>query len=323
LSGTIDYYSYWGKTPECIVVSVNQNYLDSSNKSYLRWSDCDYSWQSGYPRKKGILFKDFINNELIPYIDKNYRTTSFKTIIGHSFTANYINFFLFDQEILFNAYISISPYYAKNSLDSLYSVLSIIKKPIYYFVAVGEKDLSGHIKSVNHFNKKFSKIKNSNFKYGFYQKKDNATHATIVNKSIPYAIEHIFEPYGAIFSKAQYKTLKKSDSSLNFLLKKYQFIKDVYGIILKIRLEDIETTFSVMSKKKEWDSMKTLGELALKLYPNEYIGYWIIAELEEHNKNYNSSLDYYNKGIEALKNSDCLNIEDFMKDVNRVKKKLK
>ncbi len=319
----IDYYSYWSKSPECIVVSIHQNYTDTVKKEFIRWLDCSYSWNTGFPKSKGILFKDFINKELIPHIDKTYRTTHFRGIVGHSFTANFINYFLFDSISNFDAYISISPYYAKKSLDSLKLVLNTINQPIFYFVAVGQNDLSGHIKSVKEFDKKFSKIKNTNFKYKFYKENTDATHSSIVPKSLPYAIDHIFSIFTSINTKSKYKAVKKSKNSLNYLLNKYKSIENIYGINIKIRLEDIEIVSDLIINKNEWNDLKTLADISFKLYPNEYIGYWIMAEYEAHNKNYRSSLLYYNEGIEMLKKSGCSNIEDFMKDVDRVKKKVK
>ena len=47
--------------------------------------------------------------ELMPYIEKTYRTEKFKVAVGHGITANFINYYLFKDIPLFNAYVSLSP----------------------------------------------------------------------------------------------------------------------------------------------------------------------------------------------------------------------
>ncbi len=54
-------------------------------------------------------FLNFISEELIPYIDKNYRTTPYKLLIGHSFGGLFVNHALVHRPEIFNDFISISP----------------------------------------------------------------------------------------------------------------------------------------------------------------------------------------------------------------------
>jgi len=57
----------------------------------------------------GRNFLRFIEKELIPYIDKNYKTKPFRTLIGHSLGGLLtINAYL-DKNSLFDAYIAIDP----------------------------------------------------------------------------------------------------------------------------------------------------------------------------------------------------------------------
>jgi predicted alpha/beta superfamily hydrolase len=64
-----------------------------------------YSPKDGSNEKFLLFFK----NELIPYIDNNYRTSDFKILCGQS-TSGLFTLFTFLQEPgLFNAYIAISP----------------------------------------------------------------------------------------------------------------------------------------------------------------------------------------------------------------------
>ncbi len=322
LNGTMDYYSFWDKTPECIIVSIDQNYLDTVENKYKRWIDCSYSSDSGLPKNKGIDFKKFISNELVPFIDSSYRTTDFRTIIGHSFTANYVNYFLLDKEPLFNGYVAISPYYASNGLDTLKTIVENLKKPIFYYVATGEKDLSGHIKSVSEFDKLFAKIDNENFVYEMFDmENNNATHYTIFPIAIPAAIEHLFSAYSPI-NENEFRRILKVDNKIDYLTERYANIKAIYGIEIPIRETDINTVAYAISKKKQWDQLKQIAELTIEIYPESYLGYWTMGEYFEKSGDFISALQKYELGFSKL-GDDILNIEDFQKDIDRVKDKLK
>ena len=54
-------------------------------------------------------FLDFIEKELIPYIEKNYPATSYKTFVGHSYGGIAVLNALFERPQLFNNYIAIDP----------------------------------------------------------------------------------------------------------------------------------------------------------------------------------------------------------------------
>lgn len=57
----------------------------------------------------GRSFLNFIEKELIPYIDKNYRTEPYRTLVGHSLGGLLTLNAYMDKNSIFNAYISIDP----------------------------------------------------------------------------------------------------------------------------------------------------------------------------------------------------------------------
>ena len=81
----------------------------------------------------GRNFLNFIEKELILYIDKNYRTEPFRTLVGHSLGGLLTLNSYMDKNSIFNAYISIDPSIwwdeemMKNKVDSISSI-SLNKK---------------------------------------------------------------------------------------------------------------------------------------------------------------------------------------------------
>ncbi len=54
-------------------------------------------------------FLKFLTGELIPFVNDNYRTTSFKSIIGFSASGQFVLYALLDQPEAFDTYIACSP----------------------------------------------------------------------------------------------------------------------------------------------------------------------------------------------------------------------
>ena len=81
----------------------------------------------------GRNFLNFIEKELIPYVDENYRTEPSRTLIGHSLGGLLTLNSYMDKNSVFNAYISIDPSIwwneemMKNKVDSISSI-SLDKK---------------------------------------------------------------------------------------------------------------------------------------------------------------------------------------------------
>ena len=100
VSGTVDYLSYWGDIPENLVVGIKQ--IDSRFKDSSIFDNVNNT-----PITSTANFYDFIVQELIPYLSKNYRASDFIIVLGQERTANFINFFLLKNDPLIRGYISI------------------------------------------------------------------------------------------------------------------------------------------------------------------------------------------------------------------------
>jgi predicted alpha/beta superfamily hydrolase len=55
-------------------------------------------------------FLRFIETEVVPFVDKNYRTAPYRTIAGHSLAGLFVVYALTERPDLFNAYIAASPH---------------------------------------------------------------------------------------------------------------------------------------------------------------------------------------------------------------------
>lgn len=88
-------------------------------------------------------FISFLEKELQPFIDKNYKTNSSKTIIGQSLGGLLATEILFRKPTLFNRYIIVSPslWWNKESLLSTkpLALSSDFRQQTFVYVAVGKE----------------------------------------------------------------------------------------------------------------------------------------------------------------------------------------
>ena len=90
-----------GRVPEMIIVGI-------SNTDRTR--DLSPTRIAGRPTSGGAdKFLDFIQNELIPTVEKNYRTQPYRVFAGHSLGGMLVLHTLFTRPSLFNSWIAISP----------------------------------------------------------------------------------------------------------------------------------------------------------------------------------------------------------------------
>lgn len=277
VAGNVDYFSYWEDMPESIVVGVMQG--------ELRYADCLYNDATSMPEETGADFFEFIGMELMPYIDKEFRTAKFVIGVGHDFTANFINYYLFKDPILFNGYINLSPDFAYGMEDNIAQRIPNIKSKVFYYLATGSNDIIDLKESSEILNRKLAPLKNSNFIY-HYDNFEDATHYSLVGRGIPNALEKIFTVYRAI-SKKEYSDvlLLPSTSPYDYLIDKYNVISDLFGITNNIRINDFLAVGTAAEKKKDWESLRKIGELARKQYPDKIIGHYYIGRYFEESGN--------------------------------------
>jgi predicted alpha/beta superfamily hydrolase len=301
------------KIPESIIVGIDQNYYDST-KVWARANDCNYNSKSAELQGKGIKFKEFIEKELVPYLIDKYKVGDYKVIAGHSFTASYPNFFLFDNSV-FNSYILLSPYLPESISQKIIDKLSNNNKFLSYYISTSEYDLSEHLKTIKKIDSTLTKIVfNPKTEYTFNNFKGE-THYSLINRSFPIALKAIFKDYQIITDKE----IEAEKDLLVYLKNKYTKIKKHYGINLSIREDDLDAIYWLAEEREDWNSLKEIGEFSVNIYPEYSDGYFMLSAVEEQNKNYEKALNLYQKGYEKL-TDDVLNKKDFYRHIERLKK---
>lgn len=276
VAGNVDYFSYWDDIPEAIVIGINQVGKRQADTYY---NDIQY-----FPSKSGKNFFDFIGAELFPFINRTYRTANFNVIVGHDLTANFANFYLFKDDPLFQAYVNLSPDLSPQMAGRLYQALGSTKSQKWFYLATASNDVKELRQSIEFLDHQLTSLENENLHYKF-DNFDKPFHYSLVAHAIPNALEKIFDAYKPI-SLEEYEELKVADKSpYDYLNKKYNTIKNLYGVNLQIRLNDFLAVGKALEFKENWDDLEKLGKLAMEQDPDSMLGsYYLAKSLEETGK---------------------------------------
>lgn len=273
VAGNVDYYSYWEEMPEAIVVGIMQG--------NSRDSDCAYDLTNNFPVESGANFFEFIGLELMPWLDKKFRTAPFVMAVGHELTANFINYYLFKDPPLFNGYIVLSPDFAPGLENLIGPRLEALPQRIFYYAATGSDDIKSIREVTQNLNTQLSSVNKDNITY-YYDDFEGASHYSVVGKAIPSALEQIFSVFRPITRKEFDEVLLKLDTPIfDYLDNKYKTIEGLFGFKTIIRENDIIAIASASERKNDLESLEKVAKLAQREYPDTVLGYYYLGKYYE------------------------------------------
>jgi predicted alpha/beta superfamily hydrolase len=285
--GALNYGAYWDDLPEVIIVGITQNKKDE------RYSDCTFDPETGLPEGKGERFFEFIGQELLPYIEKTYRIAPFKIIAGHDVTAGFLNFYLYKDQPIFNAYISLSPELPTQMEEIIPQRLSALNQQIFYYHAIADGDLKTTKERITQLDSAAATIKKPNLNYLFDNFK-GASHYSLVLHAIPDALYQFFGVYQPIsVSEFNEKIAILPLGYVKYLENKYEIIEKSFAIKMTIRINDFKAIEAAILKNKAYNELDALSNLAQKNYPKSMLADYELGLMFEKNGDNRKALKYY------------------------------
>ena len=172
MAGIVEQQAWGGMMPEMIIVGI-QNTNRTRDLTPTKTERMD----SGGADK----FLDFLEKEVIPLVEKNYRTQPFRIFAGHSLGGLMAVYAFVARPDLFNAYIAASPVlhwdndFVIKRAEEVFKQNKDWKKTM--FISIGDEP--DYVKGFNSFQDLLKKAKPKNFEYEFRQFKDE-NHASSV-----------------------------------------------------------------------------------------------------------------------------------------------
>lgn len=187
--------------PELIIVAIEntdrtRDFTPTNSLNYLDKEDITAFKSSG----KANDFMNFIEKELMPEINKSYRTASQNMIIGHSMGGLFALHCLLENPKLFNYYLLIDPswfwdhnYIGKRGKEIL-KKRTDLKARIFIGLANNFHEDKRHYQWGEEFYNLLKENKSPDLKVGFKYFEDEK-HLTITIPATYYGLRYIFKPY--------------------------------------------------------------------------------------------------------------------------------
>ena len=268
------FHSRFQGMPETPVVGIGP--LDRDP----RWEDCAYDERSGLPAEKGKQFFEFIGLEVIPYMVSRYNVAPFKMFVGYDITANFGNYYLFKEQSLFSAFISISPHLAPEMESRIPERLAAMEQPVFYHLIM-EGRTKEQDPQINLLHASMKQLDREGLSYHF-ERYEQADDLTVATYGISTAWERTFEIFKPI-SPEEYKTqiLASEEPVYAYLDKKNETIATLFGFRKPVELNDIKAIYAGCRKKEDFESLKPLSDLCKKEFPDTMLGFYFEGEYYE------------------------------------------
>ena len=316
--GNAKLFSHTDRAPKQIVVGIEM--------AESRLKDASFNEETGALTADSRSFMRFLKDELLPYIEGNYKTSPFVTIVANGIAANFITHLLKDNSPLFNSYVCINPTFSTAITKQMQSYdlnkLSTIDNTYYFYMNDSKfigQERQERVTALNTYLKTLD-IKNFNIKYDFTE--CSTSNISSIGEAIPRALDKIFEIYSGI-TKDEFETKIKDLSpadAITYLENKYIEIDYLFGANLGIREIDILAIESIIIEKENGDYLKIYGEMILNLYPYSPLGHYYLGRYYEAGKEYSKALQQYRLGYGKMDPADP-NADTFYKNVQRMLRK--
>lgn len=105
-AGTLDFLgSFAERMPEVILIGV----INTDRGRDLAPQTLDPAWRRDYPDSRAAAFLRFVTDELISWVDAQYRAAPYRVLVGHSFGGLFCVYAMTKRPEAFQAHIAISP----------------------------------------------------------------------------------------------------------------------------------------------------------------------------------------------------------------------
>jgi predicted alpha/beta superfamily hydrolase len=317
--GTVELLTESGIIPPVIIVGIESldrtRDLTPSNAGQNVYGG---TGNAGIPQSGGApRFLQFIESELIPFVESNFRTHPYRILEGHSLGGLFSTYVLMDKPELFDAFIVQSPalWWNKEEMTTkakeFYKSNMNLNKSVYFGIGGGDgwgmrQELIRYVEVV-----KENKPENFRWKHEEIGDEGHDDARILLNY---YGLKFVFSDLKAS------ENLLKNYSDEAFLIGEKHIINkygenarrpagDYFDIITKL-LEDENTLEAITVLKR-----------ASETYPKYAMLLNNLAQLYEQTNQIDKAIEAYKSGIKVSKKLKLGNEEGYQKEIDRLIKK--
>ena len=255
----------------------------------------------------------FIEKELIPFVESNYRANDYRILEGHSLGGLFAASAFMDNPDLFDGYIVMSPSFwwkgqeLTKEVPKFLEVHPELTNSLFFGVGVDEGGMTVLLKNyVDALEKKLPE----NLRY---QRKEfeGEGHMSSVLLSTYHGLKFIFSDM--LFPKSLYENY-----SDKVFLDHEQFIMNKYGQSAKQSAESYLNLAFALNDQERYSETITVLKRSVEAYSFDVGLMNFLAQTYEKNKDVDSAIATYKKAIETSKKYNYNREEEFENQIKRL-----
>ncbi len=298
----------WAGLPQSIIVGIPST---NRTRDFTPSRDINYSSESG----GGKQFANFIEKEVMMFVDSNYRTHPFRVLTGHSLGG----LFAIDQYLngnpSFNAYIIVAPslWWDEQKVLSILEEKESTKLPkgVPVFIGIGEQD--GMTPMAQQLYQLLS-INNADHAYAF-KAYENEGHMSAPMKTFYDGIKHVFSD--VVYDESKWENFTSKSFIEYNASNKYN-----YGSSVKQTGELYNKLANFLVDKSDYDGAITVLRMNVQDYPNYAFNHQDLAKAYALNGNIEQAIAEFNKAADIARNNNSSgqgNAVQYEKEINRLR----
>lgn len=307
--GAAEVLTRTGGMPPIIIVGI-----ESTNRSrdFTPTVDENRSESGGGPK-----FLSFIEKEVIPYIESNYRTHPFRVLEGHSMGGLFTASALIQKPNLFNAHIIISPSLWWNNHEIIEFAGAFFKeqfnldKSVFFGIGKLESDTEwGMRKELQNFMDvlKKNQPKKLRFKHQEFDNEGHMSSPLLSNyNGLKFIFSDIVYPDSSIVAYNDEKFLQHESK-----------IMSKYGVEAKQSAEAYVRIASYLMEKENISGAITVMNRCSNAYPFDVGLMNFLASLYEKNEEIDKAIEMYNKAIEVSEKYNYNREDEFIAKIEKL-----
>ena len=302
------------KAPKQIIVGIPMK--------KTRKKDTYFNINTGKLTNDNIAFYEFVRDEVIFYMESNYRTSPFISLVGEGTSANLVSHYLQENKPFINSYICINPTFS-DFIGNEFQAYNLPKfereDNTFYFYTNNSTSFSTKKQAtIGLLQSGLSTFKPKNF-HIISDTIATTNSVSAISEAIPRALTKVFEIYSPISKEEFNKNVKDLSplDAISYLENKYVEIEFLFGTNTGIRERDIYAVEKVVIEKENGDHLLQFGKMILKLFPTSPLGNYYIGRYYENGKQIKNALKQYKVGYGKMDPADP-NTDAFYENILRI-----
>ena len=301
-SGIVQFLAAQGLIPQTIVVAVVNT---DRNKDFTP-TKLSQQPQSGGAEK----FAAFFTDELFPFVKRNYRSSSYKILMGHSLGGTFATYTMLNYPEMFNAYISVSPYLMYDNNLMVRETEKKLKKKydgVKYFMTVGNEP--PYFEALDYFAKTLETRSPKGFEFEYSKYLDD-NHGSVPHLSIYNGLLFIFSAW-----KLRIETFNEGLVAID---KHYKKLSKEYSSDIKTPENTINLLGYSYLRNNDFAKAVEIFKENIKRFPNSANVYDSLGEAYEKSGENDLAYANYSKAVEIAEKSKHQFLEAYKKNLNRL-----